>query len=93
MIFEYDRKKNQTNIEKHGVDFEEAATVFYDPLVKIKADRSQKEERLIAIGHSSRGNFLFVVYCERGNEADQEIIRIISARKVTRAERRSMEGL
>ncbi len=93
MIFEYNREKNQSNIEKHGVDFEEAATVFYDPLVKIKADGSQKEERFIAIGHSSRGNFLFVVHCERRNEADQEIIRLISARKVTRAERRSMEGL
>jgi uncharacterized DUF497 family protein len=66
--FEYDEEKNKKNIQKHGIDFEEAATVFWDPLLQIQSDQGNyTEERFIAIGRSSSSRELFVVHCYRAN--------------------------
>jgi uncharacterized DUF497 family protein len=90
MKFEWDEKKNKLNIKKHGVSFEEAQTVFFDPLAKVADDPDHATEdfRLIAVGHSSLLRSLLVVHCFRENDS---IIRIISARKLTKSEQRSYE--
>ena len=95
MLFEYDPKKNISNIQKHGVSLEEACTVFADPLLQIAPDTSQhREERYVAIGHSLAQNTLFVVYCYRyKTDSGEEIIRPISARPLTRREKRRLEEL
>ena len=86
--FEWDRAKAAANLAKHGVSFEEASTVFGDPLSSTVADprRSQDEERFAILGMSTRGRLLAVFYAERG-----ERIRIISAREATRRERGDYE--
>ena len=88
MEFEWDAAKNQINIKKHGVDFDEAKTVFDDILAVIIDDRfhSNIEQREIIVGESSKYRLLYVVFVERG-----DCIRIISARKLTTAERRGYE--
>ena len=84
--FEWDQKKNQKNIEKHGISFEEAASVFEDDESLIIADgvHSEDEERFILIGFSFKANLLVVCHCYREKES---IIRIISARKADFKER------
>lgn len=84
MKFEWDEKKAAINLSKHQVSFEEAKTVFDDPLYVdfYDPDHSDDEERYLIIGESSRGRLLIMSYTERGNS-----IRIISAREVTRTER------
>ena len=86
--FEWDEKKADGNRRKHGVSFEEAATVFGDPLAAIFDDQehSADEEREIIVGHSERGRLLLVSFTVRG-----EAIRLISARKATKQERRDYE--
>jgi len=89
--FEWDPRKDAANLAKHGVSFEEAATVFGDPLGRIVRDprHSDDEERLVLLGLSSRERLLAVMFTDRG-----EAIRIISARRVTRSERKNYaEGL
>jgi uncharacterized DUF497 family protein len=88
--FEWDERKNQANIRKHGVSFEEAQTVFFDPLTRVAVDpdHSKTEPRFFAIGHCSKQRALFVVHCFRAND---EVIRIISARKMTPSERKQYE--
>ena len=87
--FEWDEGKDRTNIAKHGVGFDEARKVFSDPHVLIREDRVvEGEERLHAIGHV--GRVLLVVHSVR-EEGLGAIIRIISARKATPAERRLYE--
>jgi uncharacterized protein len=88
MPFEWDPEKAAENVRKHGVPFEEAETVFDDPLSKtlLDPDHSEGEERYLEIGYSSRRRLLLVSYSER-----QGRVRIISARRVTRRERRSYE--
>lgn len=83
--FEWDRSKNDNNIEKHGIDFNEAKTVFYDveALVISDPDHSKDEERFIILGLSTNINLLIVCHCYRD---DDKIIRIISARKATKKE-------
>ncbi len=85
---EWDESKNLLNQKKHRVSFEEAATVFADPLEIMidDPDHSSAERRFISIGESFRRRVLVVSYMERGNE-----IRIINARKPTRSERRAYE--
>ncbi len=80
--FEWDENKNATNKKKHGIAFEEAQTVFYDTQALLIDDpeHSQKEERFIILGYSSRANLLVVCHCYRETET---LIRIISARKAT----------
>lgn len=89
MQFEYDPKKAKSNVKKHGVTFEEAVTVFYDPLAATFADpdHSGGELRFVTIGHSSRNRLLVVSHADRG-----EFLRIISARPATGLERRRHEG-
>lgn len=88
--FEWDERKNKLNQKKHGVSFEEAQTVFFDPLAKVAEDpgHSHQEDRFIAVGHSSFHRFLLVVHCFRDNDAR---VRIISARKLTKSERLQFE--
>ena len=88
MPFEWEPEKAAENLRKHGVPFEEAETVFDDPLSKtlLDPDHSEGEEHYLEIGHSSRRRLLLVSYTER-----QGRVRIISARRVTRKERWSYE--
>ena len=83
--FEWDDNKNKTNIEKHGISFEEAVTVFEDDeaLVIVDDAHSQEEERFVLIGFSHKANLLVVCHCYREKDS---IIRIISARKASRQE-------
>jgi uncharacterized DUF497 family protein len=85
--FEWNAAKASANLRKHGVSFEEAATVFLDEHARVFDDPdSSSEERFLLVGFSAASRILVVVHVERG-----ERIRIISARKVTRSERRSVE--
>ena len=86
--FEWDPRKAATNLSKHGVSFEEAATVFGDPLGRFVADprHSSEEERLVLLGSSREERLLAVMFVDR-----RETIRIISARRATRRERRDYE--
>ena len=86
--FEWDPQKAAANLAKHTVSFEDAATVFGDPLGRIKSDprHSVEEERLVLLGRSQTKHLLAVMYVDRG-----EVIRIISARRATRRERRDYE--
>ena len=82
--FEWDDAKARSNLRKHGVSFEQAATVFGDPLAYTFSDpdHSLREARFITIGRSRDHLLVVVAHVERGR-----IIRIISARKATRHER------
>jgi uncharacterized DUF497 family protein len=86
--FEWDDGKAHLNRRNHGVGFEEAATVFIDPLGRIFDDEAHsiEEEREILIGHSSENRLLLVCFTER-----RDAIRIISARKATKRERNEYE--
>ena len=86
--FEWDFKKAITNLQKHRVDFREAATVFRDRLAITiyDPDHSEQEDRFITIGTSGTGSFLMVSHTDRGDR-----IRIISARELTRKERKEYE--
>lgn len=88
MKFEWDENKAAVNLSKHGISFEEARTVFDDPLSVdfYDPDHSDEEERYIIVGESQQGNLLIVSYTERA-----DFIRLISARKVTRVEREVYE--
>ena len=81
----WDEKKNKNNIIEHKVAFQEAETVFYDPNAKIihDPDHSIEEDRFIILGISKLLKLLVVCHCYRENE---EVIRIISARKATKKE-------
>jgi uncharacterized DUF497 family protein len=87
-LFEWDRHKAEANLRKHGVSFEEAQTVFTDPLsiTLPDPDHSEDEERFIDIGMSDNRRVLVVVYTERGQR-----IRLISARTATPVERKQYE--
>ncbi len=89
VYFEWDRQKAASNVRKHGVSFEEAQTVFYDPLASIFDDKAHSalEQREIIIGHSAEGRLLLVCFTERAHL----VVRIISARRATRGERRDYE--
>ncbi|MBU0699816.1 BrnT family toxin [bacterium] len=87
--FEWDAAKAEINIKKHCVSFDEASTVFQDPLACIFDDteHSVEEFREIIIGHSVMGHLLVVSFTERITD----LVRIISARPTTKAERRDYE--
>ncbi len=88
MIYEWNFDKAAANLDKHGVSFEDAATVFLDPLAITFSDpdHSIEERREITIGHTIDQELIFVAHSDRG-----EAIRIISARRLTRKERRQYE--
>lgn len=87
--FEWNEQKAQTNFRKHGVSFDEAATVFYDPLYLEDYDEadSGQEDRFKVIGESENGRLLVVTYVERIDR-----VRIISSRLATKNERRYYES-
>lgn len=89
MDFDWDEAKAESNLVKHGVSFLEAATAFEDELsvTFFDPDHSADEDRLIIIGHSYRGRLLFVSHTDDGISP-----RIISAREVTRRERKVYEN-
>ena len=88
VIYEWDAGKAAANVKKHRVSFEDATSVFLDPLAVTfpDPDHSAVEHREITIGHTLRRDLVFVCHCERGNR-----IRIISARLATRLERTQYE--
>jgi uncharacterized DUF497 family protein len=88
VIYEWDPQKAKANLRKHRVPFEEAATVFLDPraVTYPDPDHSDEEFREITIGHSSKLGVIFLSHTQRGDR-----VRIIGARKATRAERKHYE--
>jgi uncharacterized protein len=84
----WDPRKAAGNLRKHDVSFEEAVTVFADPLARVfdDPDRSESERREIIIGHSSDRRLLLVCFTERDN-----LIRLLSAREATPTERQDYE--
>ena len=88
MRFEWSRQKAAANLRKHDVSFDEAETVFDDPLFVVFADpdHSYEEKRFIIMGESDKNRLLIVSYTER-----QDSTRLISAREATRAELRNYE--
>jgi uncharacterized protein len=88
MKFEWDSQKADSNLKKHGVSFPEAATVLCDALsiTYYDPDHSVKEHRFITIGMSRSGRVLMVAHTDRGDN-----VRVISARKTTRRERKYYE--
>lgn len=88
MRFDWDKKKAAGNVSKHEVSFEEAATVFDDPLSDTfdDPDHSADERRFLIIGHSENGKLLFISHTDDG-----ETVRIINAREATRGEREKYE--
>ena len=89
MRFEWDRDKAVANVKKHGVSFDEAVTVFYEPLSAtfLDPDHSQEESQLITVGYSAQGRLLVVCHTER-----RGAVRVINARRATPRERRRHEG-
>ncbi len=86
--FEWDDEKASHNLKKHGVSFEEGATIFNDPRIATISDpdRSEDEERYVSIGISVQGRLLVVIHVER-----EERIRLISCRKAAKTERKAYE--
>jgi len=86
--FEWDSKKAKGNLAKHGISFEEALTVFADPLARIFDDEehSTGEQREIIIGHSAKHRLVLVCFTARRTK-----IRLFSARKATPLERKDYE--
>ncbi|HHC25415.1 MAG TPA: BrnT family toxin [Desulfobacterales bacterium] len=89
MNFEWNRQKSQISLKKHGISFEEAKTVFDDPLYVdfYDPDHSDDEHRYLIVGRSDKGRLLIVSYTER-----DDMLRLISARKTTRKERKAYEN-
>ncbi len=89
MYFDWDENKNKINIQKHGISFEEAQTVFYDEQALLEYDEhhSADEDRFRILGCSNKGNILLVVHCVR----NESVIRIISSRKATASEKAGYE--
>ncbi|MCL4529091.1 MAG: BrnT family toxin [Chloroflexi bacterium] len=87
--FEWDEEKAKSNLRKHGVSFDEAATIFNDPRIATISDpdHSEDEERYISIGMSVVMRLLTVIHAFR-----KERIRLISARRATKAEKKNYEN-
>ena len=88
MIYEWDPKKAKANLRQHGVSFDQAASVFLDPLAATfpDPDHSGEEFREITIGRSASQRVVFLSHTRRGDRT-----RLISARKATRRERKQYE--
>jgi len=86
-VIEWGPEKARANLQKHGVDFADAATALDDEQALTVSDDTAAEERYVTIGADALGRMLVVVYTWRG-----ERVRLISARKATRRERRQYEG-
>ena len=93
LLFEWDENKARENLKKHRVSFEEAKTVFNDPLLITFPDEehSEAEDRYISIGTSAPNKVLLVIHTERETAEDPLIIRFISCRKATASEQKTYE--
>ena len=91
MFFEWDPKKAAANLTKHKVSFDEATTVFTDPLALtfVDPDHSVDEKRFITIGTSSKQRILFLAHADRG----EDHVRIIHARPATKTEAHAYQEL
>jgi len=90
--FVWDKRKDSSNQKKHyGVSFDEAKTVFYDEFARLihDPDHSEDEDRFILLGLSSKLRLLVVCHCCK---VDEDTIRIISARKAEKSEKKIYEG-
>jgi uncharacterized DUF497 family protein len=89
MLFDWDEEKARSNLAKHGVSFDEATSVFDDPLFLTFADpqHSVDEQRFLIMGESAKGRLLVVSYTDRA-----EMTRLISARLATRKESKAYES-
>jgi uncharacterized DUF497 family protein len=87
--FSWDERKARTNLRTHGVSFDEAVTVFADPLARLydDPDHSSSEDRFLMVGHSFSNRLLLVVHAD-----EDDSIRIISARRITASEREDYEN-
>lgn len=88
ILFEWDEEKASSNLQKHGVSFEEARSVFFDEFAIQYFDRSNsqlEEDRFLMLGMSNEARVLLVCHCERQNG---NVIRVISARKATKSEQK-----
>ena len=91
MLFEWDRKKNISNVKKHQISFELAASIFDDPLhLSVLDKKEHHEERWITLGQSATGELLVVIHTYKGTP-EHEVIRIISAREATKREKKQYE--
>lgn len=91
--FEWDPNKNEINKKKHGLSFETAREVFYDEFAILfdDPDHSDEEDRFLIIGETKTEQICIVSHCYRDNE---NVVRIISARRATRAEQRTyLDGI
>lgn len=90
--FEWDKDKANSNANKHGVTFDGAKSVFFDEFAVQFYDQesSQFEDRFLMLGFSEKARLLLVCHCERNEE---NIIRIISARKATKTEANYYQGI
>jgi uncharacterized DUF497 family protein len=86
-MVEWDPEKAAANLRKHGVDFADAATVLSDEMALTRSDETPGEERWVTLGMDALGRLLVLVYTWREDE-----IRVISARRATRSERRAYEA-
>jgi len=88
VIYEWDSRKAQKNLQKHALSFDEATSAFLDPMAITfpDPDHSEAEDREITIASSGKGRVIFVSHCERAGH-----LRIVSARKATPKERRQYE--
>lgn len=91
--FEWDSAKAQSNLAKHGIAFEEAAAIFQDEhaVSVVDPDSPAGEERWITTGWCTKLRLLIVVHTDRDISDDVRVIRIISARRASRSERRQYE--
>jgi uncharacterized DUF497 family protein len=88
MGIEFDQRKATSNLKKHGVSFDEAASALLDPMALVREDEDAKnEQRFLLVGMSNKGHLLTVCYTLR-----VEVIRLISARLATKNERRQYES-
>ena len=90
--FEWDESKALKNIEKHGISFEEASTVFYDDFAVQFYDEEHsqlEDDRFLILGISNSSRLLMVCHCEKESG---ELLRIISARKATKNEQKFYNG-
>ena len=87
MEFEWDPDKAARNLEKHGIDFADAALALYDDLAVTLPDDDADEQRFVTLGLDALGRLLVVAYTWR-----DERVRVISARRATGSERRRYEG-
>lgn len=86
-MYEWDARKAQANLLKHGIDFADAATVFEDASARTALEAHPREIRFVTMGMDALARVLVVVYTWRG-----DYVRIISARKATPRERREYGG-